>query len=159
MIKINLAEAKSRLSHYLDRVERGEVLVICRRNVPVAEVHPLPRPLAEPRPVGTDPGLVVPDSFFEPLPDDLLDAFEGAGDESAPPRPGKNQVLDLAERQRTERLKTFHDRKQHPRRRGDLSSLSDVIACLQAPCPGDRRSLVAAAEKFLTAEPGRSGSR
>ena len=45
----------------------------------LAEIRQSPKPLTEPRPVGTDPGLVVPDSFFEPLTDNLLDAFEGAG--------------------------------------------------------------------------------
>ena len=72
-----LADAKSHLSQYLDSVERGETVILCRRNVPVAEIRPLPRPLTEPRPLGTDPDLVIPDSFFDPLPEDLLDAFEG----------------------------------------------------------------------------------
>ncbi|MCY4510719.1 MAG: type II toxin-antitoxin system Phd/YefM family antitoxin [Acidobacteria bacterium] len=77
MIKVNLAVAKARLSHYLASVERGETVILCRRNVPVAEIGPLPRPLTQPRPIGTDPDLVVPDCFFDPLPDDLLGAFEG----------------------------------------------------------------------------------
>ncbi len=79
MARVNLADAKARLSEYVDRVERGETVTFCRRNVPVAEIRPLPRPLTEPRPIGTDRGLVIPDSFFEPLPEDLLDAFEGGG--------------------------------------------------------------------------------
>lgn len=83
MIKVNLAEAKTRLSQYVASVERGETVVLCRRNVPVAEIRRLPRPLTEPRPVGTDPDLVVPDSFFEPLPEELLQAFEGVGGEHA----------------------------------------------------------------------------
>ena len=58
-------------------VERGETIVICRRNVPIAEIRPLPRPPTAERPVGIDRGMVVPKSFFEPLPDDLLDAFDG----------------------------------------------------------------------------------
>ena len=77
MIKINTAEAKARLSHYLERVEGGETVVVCRRNVPIAEIRPLPKRPRERRPVGIDRGLRVPSSFFEPLPDDLLDAFEG----------------------------------------------------------------------------------
>ena len=31
------------------------------------------------RPVGLDRGMVIPPSFFEPLPKDLLDAFRGKG--------------------------------------------------------------------------------
>ena len=79
MIKVNIADAKSRLSQYLDSVERGETVILCRRNVPIAEIRPLPKPPTEPRPIGTDPDFVVPDSFFEPLPEDLLAAFEGGG--------------------------------------------------------------------------------
>ena len=78
MIKINTAEAKANLSRYLERVEGGETVVVCRRNVPIAEIRPLPKRLDEPRPVGIDRGMRIPASFFEPLPDDLLDAFEGS---------------------------------------------------------------------------------
>ena len=77
MIRINIAEAKTHLSHYLQSVEKGEVVVLCRRNIPIAEIRPIPRLPAEPRPVGIDRGMTVPPSFFEPLPADLLDAFEG----------------------------------------------------------------------------------
>ena len=61
------------------KIEKGEIVVLCRRNIPIAEIRPIPRSPAEPRPVGIDRGMTVPDSFFEPLPADLLDAFEGGG--------------------------------------------------------------------------------
>lgn len=80
MIKINIAEAKAHFSRYIESVERGETVTVCRRNVPVAEIRPLPQPLRDLRPVGIDRGMEVPASFFEPLPDDLLAAFEGAVD-------------------------------------------------------------------------------
>ncbi len=80
MIKINIAEAKAHFSRYIETVERGETVTVCRRNVPVAEIRPLPQPLRDLRPVGIDRGMEVPASFFEPLPDDLLAAFEGAVD-------------------------------------------------------------------------------
>ncbi|MDE0201661.1 MAG: type II toxin-antitoxin system prevent-host-death family antitoxin [Rhodospirillaceae bacterium] len=76
MIWVNVTEAKTHLSRYLKRVEQGETVVLCRRNVPVAEVRPLPKPLREPRPVGIDRGMTIPAAFFETLPDDLLAAFE-----------------------------------------------------------------------------------
>ncbi len=88
MVYVNIADAKARLSLYLDRVARGETIILCRRNAPVAEIRPLPKPLTEPRPVGTDPDLVVPNSFFEPLPEDLLQAFEGRGPETRNEGPG-----------------------------------------------------------------------
>ena len=77
MIKANIAEAKARLSSYLECVERGETVVLCRRNVPIAEIRPLPKPPAKQRPTGIDRGMKVPDSFFEPLPDEILRAFTG----------------------------------------------------------------------------------
>ena len=80
MIRVNVAEAKAHLSRYLERVERGETVVLCRRNVPVAEIRALPRPAREPRPVGIDRGMTLPTAFFEPLPDELLAAFEGGDD-------------------------------------------------------------------------------
>ena len=81
MIRINVTEAKTHLSRYLRRVERGETIVLCRRNVPIAEIRPLAKQTREPRPVGVDRGMTIPDAFFEPLPDDLLATFEG-GDEA-----------------------------------------------------------------------------
>ena len=80
MIKVNIAEAKARLSTYLDSVEQGETVVLCRRNVPIAEIRALPKPLLKERPVGIDRGMKVPGSFFKPLPDEMLRAF-GVGDE------------------------------------------------------------------------------
>jgi prevent-host-death family protein len=78
MMRVNIAEAKTHLSRHLERVERGETVVICRRNVPIAEIRPIaPRPTTR-RPTGMDRGLRVPQSFFEPLPDDVLAPFEGA---------------------------------------------------------------------------------
>lgn len=79
MLQINIAEAKANFSRLLARVEGGERVVLCRRNVPIAEIRALPQPLKEPRPVGLDRGMIVPDSFFEPLPADILRAFEGGG--------------------------------------------------------------------------------
>lgn len=77
MIKVNIAEAKVRLSRIVDAALQGERVVLCRRNVELAEIRPLPRRAARHRPIGTDRRLEIPDSFFEPLPEDLLRAFEG----------------------------------------------------------------------------------
>ena len=77
MIRVDIADAQANLSRYLASVEGGETILICRRNMPVAEFRPVAKPPAETRPVGTDRGMTVPSSFFEPLPDDVLDSFEG----------------------------------------------------------------------------------
>lgn len=78
MIRLNVHEAKTRLSEYLAKVEKGETIQLCRRNVPIAEIRPLAQPPRGKRPIGLAKGLVkVHKSFYEPLPDDLLDEFEG----------------------------------------------------------------------------------
>lgn len=79
MIRINVHEAKARLSEYLAAVEGGEKVTICRRNVPVAEIVAVSPTRLEPRPIGLacDAGTALPESYFEPLPADLLAAFSG----------------------------------------------------------------------------------
>ena len=77
MIKVNIAQARADLSHYLARVERGETVTLCRRNVPIAEIRPLRATPGGERPIGIDRGMKVPASFFEPLPDEMLRAFGG----------------------------------------------------------------------------------
>jgi len=78
MLNINIAEAKVHLSRYLSLVKNGETILICERNIPIAELRPL-----QAKPQGRRsfdpiwPGWSVPDSFSEPLPDDVLTAFEG----------------------------------------------------------------------------------
>src|SRR5437899_538504 len=76
MIMVNIHEAKARLSEFVDAVERGERVVICKRNHPVAELRPVEQKRTEPRPLGGATGIVIPPSFFDPMPDDFLDAFE-----------------------------------------------------------------------------------
>ena len=77
MKKVNLYEAKTHLSTLVDRVAEGETVLICRRNVPAAELRPVPKSRRTRRPIGLLPRFVVPPSFFEPLPDDLVEAFLG----------------------------------------------------------------------------------
>jgi antitoxin (DNA-binding transcriptional repressor) of toxin-antitoxin stability system len=78
MIRLNIHEAKTHLSRYLDRLAAGETILLCKRNVPIAEIRGLPAPHKEPRPVGLDAGLfTVPPAFFEPLPDDVIEEFDG----------------------------------------------------------------------------------
>ena len=79
MLRVNVHEAKVHLSRYLDRVLEGETVLLCRRNVPIAELRPLPESRREPRPLGLAAGRVqVPEAFFEPLAEELLSDFEGA---------------------------------------------------------------------------------
>ena len=79
MSRVDIAEVKTHLSRYLDIVERGETVVVCRHDVPSAEIRPVHGSCTKERPVGIDRGMTIPASFFEPLPDDMLDAFEAGG--------------------------------------------------------------------------------
>jgi prevent-host-death family protein len=80
MFKVNVFEIKAKLSEYLERAAKGERIVICRHNKPVAELRAVEDVRTEPRPVGPLPGrpqFDVPSSFFEPLPDEDLDQWDG----------------------------------------------------------------------------------
>lgn len=76
--RLNIHEAKTHLSRYLSVLERGESILLCRYNQPIAEIRPLAIKRQEPRPIGLAEGTFeVGPSFFEPLPDELLTAFYG----------------------------------------------------------------------------------
>ena len=82
MSEINVHEAKAHLSRYLKRVEKGETVTICRRNKPIAEIRAVARrPSSRPPRIGVYKGkLKIPKRFFDPLPNEVLQYFEGRGD-------------------------------------------------------------------------------
>lgn len=66
MKTVNLYEFKSHFSEYARRVKAGETVIVCERNVPIAELRPVSRTLSERRP---EPGLfkgqiTVEEAFF-----------------------------------------------------------------------------------------------
>ena len=76
MTKLNIHEAKTHLSEYLENIARGETILLCKRNKPIAEIRPIRAERLEPRPVGLAKGqFSVPAEFFEPLPDEILSHF------------------------------------------------------------------------------------
>jgi prevent-host-death family protein len=79
--KLNVHEAKTHLSRYLDRVEAGETLILCRHNRPIAEVRPIASKTSRrKRKFGIDEGkFEISPKFFEPLPEDLMRHFTGEG--------------------------------------------------------------------------------
>lgn len=78
MVRLNVHEAKTHLSRYLDRVEQGETIILCRHNRAIAEIRPLLNAEPKPRVFGLDKGkVVVPPEFFEPLDKETLDYFSG----------------------------------------------------------------------------------
>lgn len=76
MITIGMTEARASLSKLVERALAGEEIVITRRGKPVVRLMPIENALP-PREPGALKGLFeVTDEFFEPLPDDLLQAFD-----------------------------------------------------------------------------------
>lgn len=73
---INVHEAKTHLSRLLQRVSRGEVIVIGRNGRPVAKLVPY-EGRSRRRSPGAWKGRVQIAADFDDLPGDLLDAFEG----------------------------------------------------------------------------------
>jgi antitoxin (DNA-binding transcriptional repressor) of toxin-antitoxin stability system len=72
---MNIHEAKTLLSKFLDRAIAGEELVIMHSGKPLVLLIPVETP-PPPRMLGTAKGeFVVPDDFNEPLPDDVLIQF------------------------------------------------------------------------------------
>jgi prevent-host-death family protein len=80
MIKVNIQEAKTHLSRYLDQVENGDVVVVCRHNQPVAELRPIQTAPAPPaRVAGLLKGCVDWEpGAFAPIAVEELAEFDGA---------------------------------------------------------------------------------
>ncbi len=76
MIKLNIHEAKTNLSRYLAKLKKGQTILLCHRDKPVAEIRPLPSAPKKPRPIGlAKEKFHVPPSFFEPLPEEIINDF------------------------------------------------------------------------------------
>ncbi|MGE7960028.1 type II toxin-antitoxin system Phd/YefM family antitoxin [Pseudomonas sp. NPDC089530] len=76
MITVPLAEAKNNLSKLVDEAAAGQVITIAKHGRALARLVPVGKPSGQR--IGAMKGkLVLPDDFDAPLPDDLLDAFEG----------------------------------------------------------------------------------
>lgn len=75
MKTVKVLEAKTHLSDLLREVEAGEEIVIARGNTPVARLVAVE---SGPRELGFV-SWSLPASFFDDLPDDELEAWEGEG--------------------------------------------------------------------------------
>jgi len=78
---VNLYEAKTSLSKLVDRAAAGEEIIIAKAGKPLARLTSFPKG-GKPRvPGGWEGRVKIAPDFDEPLPDELLDAFEGRGDD------------------------------------------------------------------------------
>lgn len=76
MDTFNVHEAKTQFSRILAKVQAGEEVIIAKAGQPVARIVPI-RASGQRLP-DTRQGVVwVAEDFDAPLPDDLVDAFEG----------------------------------------------------------------------------------
>ena len=79
MDTINLYEAKTNLSSLVERAAAGEEIVIAKAGRPLARLVPLAK-RTKPRELGLLAGQVcIAGNFDDPLPADMLQAFEGSG--------------------------------------------------------------------------------
>jgi len=78
MMQVSVEDIQQNLLVYLQQVEAGETLVIVRAGQPVVEMKPIKTGAESLRPFGVCTGeFTVPEDFDAPLPEDLLQAFEG----------------------------------------------------------------------------------
>jgi antitoxin (DNA-binding transcriptional repressor) of toxin-antitoxin stability system len=77
MSEVSVEEIKRDINSFLHRIEE-DPLVIVKEGKPLAEVRPLPSSSKGLRPYGLCAGeFIVPDDFDSPLPDNVVQLFEG----------------------------------------------------------------------------------
>ncbi len=81
MISVNINEIRTHLSSCLAKVSKGETIIVCKRNLPIAAIQPIIANPNKKRPIGLTgkefPEFEIGDSFFKPLPDDIAAVFNG----------------------------------------------------------------------------------
>ena len=78
METVNIHQAKTNLSRLLSRVELGEEIIISNRGIPIAKLVPFRNSSNRQASLGQDRGkFIVPEDFNDPLPQEILAAFEG----------------------------------------------------------------------------------
>ena len=78
---VNLYAAKTRLSSLVEEAAAGKEIIIAKAGVPRARLVPL-KPRVRRRPGGSKGKIWMARDFDAPLPDDILDLFEGKPDVS-----------------------------------------------------------------------------
>jgi prevent-host-death family protein len=81
MTTVTVHKAKTELSKLLKRVEAGEEIIIARGDKPIAKLTPAEPVAKKPRKPGAWKGkFALPDNVFDPLPEEELALWEGAGE-------------------------------------------------------------------------------
>lgn len=78
MQKVTVDEIQRDPLKYLNQVAAGESFVIVQADKPIAELKPITTTNKQQRPFGLCSGeFILPDDFDAPLPEEILNAFEG----------------------------------------------------------------------------------
>ena len=77
MKKVNIYEAKTRLSQLVEAAAAGDDIVIAKAGRPVARLTRLERKAGKRRLGRLDGRFRIPEDFNRPLPEDVVRAFEG----------------------------------------------------------------------------------
>jgi antitoxin (DNA-binding transcriptional repressor) of toxin-antitoxin stability system len=72
---VNIHEAKTHLSRLLAELGPDDQIILAKMGKPIAKIVPIQKEVSE-RPLGFLSGRVT-ESFFEPLPDEELEGWEG----------------------------------------------------------------------------------
>jgi prevent-host-death family protein len=86
MVTATIFEAKTNLSALIKKTQAGETVIITsgRNKTPVAKLSPIEpaQPIPKKKRLGVmeTPGFVIPDSFWEPLPEEELKLWNGEGE-------------------------------------------------------------------------------
>ena len=79
MKQVNVHQAKTQLSKLLRRVAAGEEICIANRGVPIARLVPVQKGDRKRAQGAYGDTIKIVGDFDAPLPDEILDAFEGLG--------------------------------------------------------------------------------
>ena len=69
--------AKTPLSRLVDRAAQGEEIIIAKAGKPTARLSPVKKSPALRQPGGWEGKVFIAEDFDEPLPEEILAAFEG----------------------------------------------------------------------------------
>jgi antitoxin (DNA-binding transcriptional repressor) of toxin-antitoxin stability system len=94
MTTVTVHAAKTHLSRLIQRAAAGEEIVIVRGKTPVARLTAIPTKPVKRRFGAYRGEFEVPDSFFDPLPEDELALFEGEGHDADPLGHARAAVVD-----------------------------------------------------------------
>jgi antitoxin (DNA-binding transcriptional repressor) of toxin-antitoxin stability system len=77
MAMINIHKAKTNLSKLIDAASHGENIIIAKAGKPVARIVRFVSPKPKRKPGALKNKIKIAEDFDAPLPDDILDEFEG----------------------------------------------------------------------------------